>query len=82
MIYPNGDAIEIGDKVHLGGDRSGVLVGIIDEGKFAYGYNKEDWSYLRNGLIVSTDFGDLRLDKPDEDLELVARLRPEFRVTG
>jgi len=79
MIYFNGEAVQIGDAVHLGGDQSGIVVGIIDEGKYADGYNEEDWRYLHSGLVVSTDFGDMRLDKPDEDLELVARSVPRFR---
>ena len=73
MIYFSGETVQLGDAVHLGGDQSGLVVGIIEEGKYADGYNEEDWRYLRAGLIVSTDFGDLRLDKPDEDLALVAR---------
>jgi len=76
MIYFNGEAVQIGDAVHLGGDQNGLVVGIIDEGKYADGYHEEDWRYLRTGLIVSTDFGDLRLDKPDEDLALLARPEP------
>ncbi len=80
MNYPNGESVQIGDTVHLGGDQSGVVVGIIDDGEYAEGYQEEDWNYLRNGLIISTDFGDLRLDKPDEDFELVARPEPRLRL--
>lgn len=79
MIYANGESVQIGDTVHLGGNQSGVIVGIINDGAYADGYKKKDWEYLGNGLIVSTDFGDLRLDEPDEDLELVARLEPKLR---
>ena len=78
MNYPNGEAVQIGDTVHLGGDQSGVVVGIIDDGEYAGGYREEDWKYLRTGLVVSTDFGDLRLDEPDEDFALAAR--PEQRL--
>ena len=74
MIYASGQSVQIGDVVHLGGDERGVVVGIIDEGRYAAGYNEQDWSYLNNGLIVSTQFGDLRIDEPDEDLEFVSRL--------
>ena len=80
MNYINGESIQIGDTVHLGGDQSGVVVGIIDDDAYADGYRAEDWEYLGNGLIVSTDFGDLRLDKPDEDFELVSRPKPEFKM--
>jgi hypothetical protein len=62
MNYPNGETIEIGDSVTLGGDHHGVVVGIIGEGRYATNYKENDWAYMRNGLIVSTDFGDLRLD--------------------
>ncbi len=80
MIYANGESVQIGDTVHLGGNQSGVIVGIIDDGEYADGYREEDWKYLGNGLIVSTDFGDLRLDEPDEDLELIARPEPRLRI--
>lgn len=80
MIYASGEAVQIGDTVHLGGNQSGVIVGIIDDGEYADGYREEDWEYLGNGLIVSTDFGDLRLDEPDEDLELVARPERKLRL--
>lgn len=80
MNYPNGESVQIGDTVYLGGNQSGVVVGIIDDGEYADGYREEDWKYLGNGLIVSTDFGDLRLDEPDEDFELVARPEPRRRL--
>jgi len=80
MNYPNGASVQIGDIVHLGGEQSGVVVGIIDDGEYAEGYREEDWKYLEHGLIVSTDFGDLRLDEPDEDFELVSRPEPKLRM--
>lgn len=79
MIYANGESVRIGDTVHLGGNQSGVVVGIIDDGEYSDGYKKKDWEYLGSGLIISTGFGDLRLDGPDEDLELVARPEPKLR---
>ncbi len=81
MNYPSGESVQIGDIVHLGGDQSGVVVGIIDDGEYADGYREEDWKYLGNGLIVSTGFGDLRLDEPDEDFELVAHQEPRLRLS-
>ena len=80
MIYPTGEPIQIGDTVTLGGDQSAVVVGIIDEGQYADGYKAEDWTPLHHGVIVSTDFGDLRLDELDEDIALVARLISEYHL--
>ena len=73
MTYADGQCVQLGDTVHIGGDQSGVIVAIIGDGAYASGYRQQDWQYLGSGIIVSTDFGDLRLDEPDEDLELVAR---------
>ena len=73
MNYPSGEPVQIGDTVHLGGGRNGVVVGIINEAAYAPGYQSEDWIFLRTGLVVNTAFGDLRLDQPDEDFELVSR---------
>jgi hypothetical protein len=79
MIYADGEPVQIGDAVRLGGGQNGIVVGIIEEGKYANGYRKEDWDYLSGGLIISTDFGDLRLNEPDEDLELLARPASNLR---
>jgi hypothetical protein len=79
MNYRDGQAVQLGDKVRLGDDQSGVVVAVIEAGEYASGYRASDWQYLGNGLIVSTDFGDVRFDEPDEDMALVDRL--EYRVS-
>ena len=80
MNYPNGESVQIGDTVYLGGDHRGLVVGIIDEGEYAEGYREEDWKYMGNGVIVNTEFGDFRLEEPDEDFELIARPEPRLRL--
>ena len=79
MTYIDGTTVRIGDHVNLGGKQPGVIVGIITEGKYADGYKKEDWDYLGSGLIVNTDFGDLRLEEPDEDLEFAGESQRQVR---
>jgi hypothetical protein len=79
MHYRNGDTVQLGDKVHLGNDEEGVVVGIIDESRYADGYSGADWEFLGHGLVVSTELGDLRLPEPDEDLELLSRPEPRYR---
>jgi hypothetical protein len=34
---------------------------------------RADWDYLETGILIKTPFGELRLDEPDEDLELFTR---------
>ncbi len=79
MNYSDGQSVQIGDKVSLGDNQSGVVVAAIEAGAYAAGYCPSDWQSLGNGLVVSTSFGDIRFTDPDEDMELVERL--EYRVS-
>ena len=82
MMYASGDRVELGDTVDLGASQRGIVVGIIGDGRYADGYRREDWSYLTSGLLIATEFGDLRLDAPDEDLELIARSKTQRSVVA
>ena len=82
MNYADGRLIMVGDAVDLGDGQAGVVVGLIGDGEYADGYAAEDWGYLGHGILLSTGFGLLRLEAPDEDLELVARLGPDGLKPG
>jgi hypothetical protein len=73
MNYASGEPVRLGDDVDLGQGQFGQVVGIIQERRYRTGYNGADWEYLGKGILIKTPFGDLRVDEPDEDLELVAR---------
>ncbi|GBQ70733.1 hypothetical protein [Komagataeibacter xylinus] len=75
MKYQDGRKVRIGDKVNLGNNAKGVVIGLIGQHLYADGYNAEDWDYLKNGFLISTDFGLLRLEEPDEDMKLLRRMK-------
>ncbi len=56
----------------LGQGRNGQVVGIIQERRYRTDYSASDWDYLEKGILIRTDFGDLTLEEPDEDLDLVS----------
>ena len=52
-LFPNG-LMEISDKIHAAGMKSGLWFEIDNVGKFAEIYNKVDWLLLRDGIPITT----------------------------
>jgi hypothetical protein len=73
MNYASGAPVRVGDDVDLGQGQLGQVVGIIQERRYRADYKSSDWDYLEKGILIRTSFGEVRLEEPDEDLELVAR---------
>jgi hypothetical protein len=68
MTYENGKKIQLGDKVSYAG-MPGRIVFIVDEDLFLPSHPREEWSYVKQGLGVQIDGGDLFcLQEPDGDL--------------
>jgi hypothetical protein len=82
MNYASGVTVMVGDKVDLGQGQVGEVVGIIQERHFSVGYNISDWAHLETGLLINTKFGDLRMETPDEDLELISRVGSNLEMHG
>ena len=77
MKYSDGRAIAVGDRVRLWDDQYGVVVCSIDTGEFNTDYPKNTWAYLKSGILIKTDDGELfHYDKSDEDLEFVKSNAP------
>jgi len=63
----------IGDRVELWKGKHGTVVCSIDAGEFTAEYLETDWAYLKAGVLIRTDAGDLfHYTEPDEDFELIA----------
>jgi hypothetical protein len=46
----------------------------IDTGEYTADYPESAWGYLKAGIVMRTDSGDLfHYTEPDEDFELIAR---------
>ena len=70
IYLENKQAISVGDLITYGG-KSGRIIFIIQDGQFSPDYLEKDWSYLKKGIGIQIDGGDLFcLEEPDEDLIL------------
>ena len=59
MKYNDGDKILVGDKVSIDENHHGVVVANIESGDFSESYPKDQWEYLKSGVLIDTDFGGL-----------------------
>lgn len=74
MKYPNGKDVHVGDRVKLWKDCYGVVVCSIDADEYSEEYPREDWEYLKQGVVINSDKGGvIHYLEPDEDFELVER---------
>ena len=74
MKYADGQDILLGDIVLLWNECNGVVVCSIDTDEYTTTYPKEEWEYLRSGVLILTDkAGLLHYIEADEDLTLIER---------
>jgi hypothetical protein len=59
MNYSDGRIIKVGDRVELWPDKYGVVVCSIDDEIYTAEFSKSDWSYLKVGIMVKMDDGEL-----------------------
>lgn len=57
MRYTDGNEARIGDVVAIDTIYRGVVVACMDRNEYLPG--GEHWAYLKNGIMVDTDFGGL-----------------------
>jgi signal peptidase I len=74
MKYYSGIDINLGDTVVLNDDEDGVVVAIIEEGKFLPAFKSEDWRYLSVGILVkSSKYGVFHYPTADEEIAFRSR---------
>ena len=74
MKYPDGREVKVGDHVRLGDDDGGVVVCSIDADDYTAEHPKEQWSYLKIGVMIEFPrYGLIHFVEPDEGLELIQR---------
>lgn len=74
MKYWDGQEVRLGDRVKLGADEGGVVVCSIDADEYSEEHPKEQWGYLKKGVIINfPEMGEVYFDEPDETLELASR---------
>jgi hypothetical protein len=74
MKYPDGQEVRLGDRVMVGDDPNGLVVGCIETQEYTPEFPRAEWEYLQRGFLVrSSKYGLIHYQKPDEDLELIER---------
>lgn len=59
MKYADGVEIRQGDRVRLYGVQTGVVVFSVDTDEYSDEFPKDEWAYLKSGVMVKTDNGAL-----------------------
>ena len=68
MRYPNGTQIKVGDPIKLSNGETGTVVFCVDTGEYSEGFPKEEWQYLKTGVMVKTNKGALiHFTEPNND---------------
>ena len=57
MKYADGTDIQPGDIIQIDSNYRGKVIASMDTGRYLPG--EEGWAYLREGIMVDTDFGGL-----------------------
>ena len=73
MQYASGEPVKLGDKVRLGQDAGGVVVGVINTGEYAPGFPKSEWEYLEAGVMINfPSLGMIHYAALEPGIELIA----------
>ena len=82
MKYPDDQEVKIGDKVKLGQDANGIVVCLIDKGKYSDEYPEAEWSYLEKGILINFPVhGLIHYEKLESDVQLLARKNNRLHTT-
>jgi len=72
MNYPDGTKIKVGDKLQLWDGCIGIVVCSIDDDEYTTDYTKEDWDYLKEGILIDSDAaGLIHYTEPEDEFKLI-----------
>ena len=74
MRYSDGNEALVGDTVLIDGKYKGTVVASIDANVYSTEAPKEQWEYLKKGVLINTDFGGL-IHYPDTAIEHIVLSR-------
>lgn len=76
MNYPNGTKVMLGDQVKLWEGCHGTVVCSMDDDEYTPEYPKDQWSYLKNGVLINSDkAGLIHYIRPENSFVLIERKR-------
>lgn len=74
MKYSDGREVRVGDKVRLWEGCYGLVVCSLDTHEFSKEYPKNNWDYLKSGVVIDSDrAGLIHYLESNEDLEFLER---------
>ena len=78
MRYHDGQPINVGDVVTIDVRHEGLVVACIEDGIFLHPHTKEQWTHLREGVLIDTSFAGLvhypyQVALADDQVELLRR---------
>ena len=74
--YADGQEVKLGDRVSLGQDDQGVVVALIEKGEFGPRHHRDQWAYLKSGVLVEfPSYGLIHYESPEPDLSFIERKR-------
>ena len=77
MKYHTGEEIRLWDRVKMWEGCTGIVVFSIDSDEYSSAFPKEQWSYLKCGVMFATDkAGLVHSSEADECMELIKRGGP------
>jgi hypothetical protein len=74
MNYLDGGKVQVGDQVELWSGKFGRVVCSIDDEIYTSDYPEQDWAYMKKGIMVKMDNGELmHYSEEDPDLKFIQR---------
>jgi hypothetical protein len=55
MNFSDGTQVKVGDKVRFLNNVTGVVVCSIDTDEYTPEFSKDDWEYLKKGIMIKTE---------------------------
>jgi hypothetical protein len=81
MNYPDGKKVLVGDKVKLWELCYATVVCSIDDHQYTPEYPKEEWAYLKHGVLIKSDqAGLIHYIEPEPSFELIERQQGAIKV--
>ena len=74
MIDSLGTRVKVGDTVQLWPEHRGRVVCSLDDAVFSTDYPESEWGYLKVGIIVELENGNIfHYSRPDEDFTVLSK---------
>ena len=72
MKYSDGEEIQVGDLVENSEGDQGTVVCSFDTNQYSLDYTRENWGYLKRGVLVNfQSFGLIHYESDQNDFRLI-----------